>query len=151
MAENVPTGTTGDAETAGNDDARGRVGAEGVSSARDRFQSRYREVSEDVRRGAERASSEIRRGAERATSEFRRGTERASSELRRGTERAKETYRDVADSAREGYDKVRVDAGNLSREVGFYVRDNPGKALLVAAGVGFLLGLMARGRGGDDE
>lgn len=151
MAENVPTGTTGDAETAGNDDGLGRESAAGVSSARDRFQSRYREVSEDVRRGAERASSEIRRGAERATSEIRRGTERASSELRRGTERAKETYRDVADSAREGYDKVRVDAGNLSREVGFYVRDNPGKALLMAAGVGFLLGLVARGRGDDDE
>ena len=145
MAENVPTGTTGDAETAGTGDT------EGVVSARDRFESRYRQVSDDVRRGAERASSEIRRGTERATSEIRKGTERASSEIRRGAERAKETYRDVADSAREGYDKVRVDAGNVSREVGFYVRDNPGKALLMAAGVGFLLGLVARGRGGDDD
>jgi len=35
--------------------------------------------------------------------------------------------------------------------VGFYVRDNPGKALLLAAGVGFLLGLVVRGRGGDDD
>lgn len=123
MAENDPIGTPGNAETAGNRDT------EGVVSARDRFQSRYRQVSDDVRRGAERASSEIRRG----------------------TDRAKETYRDVADSAREGYDKVRVDAGNLSREVGFYVRDNPGKALLMAAGIGFLLGLVVRGRDGDDD
>lgn len=123
MAENDPIGTPGNAETAGNRDS------EGVVSARDRFQSRYRQVSEDVRRGAERASSEIRRG----------------------TDRAKETYRDVADSAREGYDKVRVDAGNLSREVGFYVRDNPAKALLMAAGIGFLLGLVVRGRDGDDD
>lgn len=123
MAENDPTGTTGNAETADNRDT------EGVVSARDRFQNRYRQVSEDVRRGAERASAEIRRG----------------------TDRAKETYRDVADSAREGYDKVRVDAGNLSREVGFYVRDNPGKALLMAAGIGFLLGLVVRGRGDYDD
>lgn len=129
MAEDAPTGAGGNAET-----ARGR-GAEGVASARDRFQrlgedvqGRYREVSEDVRRGAERATAEIRRGAERA----------------------RESYADVADNARRGYDKVRSDAGDLSREVGFYVRDNPGKALLIAAGVGFLLGLIARGRGDDD-
>jgi ElaB/YqjD/DUF883 family membrane-anchored ribosome-binding protein len=129
MAEDVP-GTGGDAET-----ARGR-GAEGMAAARERFQrlgddmqGRYRQVSDDVRRGAERASAEIRRGAERA----------------------RESYSDVADNARRGYDKVRSDAGDLTREVGFYVRDNPGKALLIAAGVGFLLGLVARGRGDDDD
>ena len=130
MAEDGPTGAEGNAEK-----ARGR-GAESVAAARERFQKlgddvqgRYREVSEDVRRGAERASAEIRRGAERA----------------------RESYQDVADNARRGYDKVRSDAGNLTREVGFYVRDNPGKALLIAAGIGFLLGLVARGRGDDDD
>lgn len=130
MAEDVPTGAGGDAET-----ARGR-GTEGVASARERFQrlgqdvqGRYRQVSDDVRRGAERASAEIRRG----------------------TERARESYADVAETARGTYDKVRSDAGNLTREMGFYVRDNPGKALLIAAGVGFLLGLIARGRGDDDD
>lgn len=129
MAEDVSTGAGGNAET-----ARERV-TEGVAAARERFQrlgddvqGRYRQVSDDVRRGAERASAEIRRGAERA----------------------REGYRDAAETARETYDKVRSDAGNLTREVGFYVRDNPGKALLIAAGVGFLLGLLARGRG-DDE
>jgi ElaB/YqjD/DUF883 family membrane-anchored ribosome-binding protein len=130
MAEDVPTGPEGNAET-----ARGR-GAESVAAARERFQrlgddmqGRYRQVSDDVRRGAERASAEIRRGAERA----------------------RESYADVADNARRGYDKVRTDAGELTREVGFYVRDNPAKALLIAAGVGFLLGLVARGRGDDDD
>lgn len=129
MADNVSTGAGGDAETAQD------RGTEGVVSARDRFQrlsedvhGRYRQVSDDVRRGAERASAEIRRG----------------------TERAREGYRDVSETARETYDKVRSDAGNLTREVGFYVRDNPGKALLIAAGVGFLLGLVMRGRD-DDE
>ena len=130
MAEDVPTGAEGSAET-----ARGR-GTDGIGAARERFQrmsdemqGRYRQVSDDVRRGAERASAEIRRGAERA----------------------RDGYQDLADNARRGYDRVRDDAGNLSREVGFYVRDNPGKALLIAAGVGFLLGLIARGRGDDDE
>jgi ElaB/YqjD/DUF883 family membrane-anchored ribosome-binding protein len=111
------------------------TGAEGVASARQRFQrlsqdvqDRYRRVSDDVRRGAERASSEIRRG----------------------TETARETYDDVAANARQGYARVRSEAGNVSREVSLYVRDNPGKSVLIAAGVGFLLGLIAR-RGGDDE
>ncbi|HEX6862905.1 MAG TPA: DUF883 C-terminal domain-containing protein [Thermoanaerobaculia bacterium] len=130
MPEDVPNGAEENAET-----ARGR-GAETVAAARERFQrlgddmqGRYRAVSADVRKGAERASAEIRRGAERA----------------------RESYSDVADNARRGYDKVRTDAGELTREVGFYVRDNPGKALLIAAGVGFLLGLVARGRGDDDD
>ena len=85
-----------------------------------------------------------------ASADVRRGAERASAEIRRGSEKAREGYQELADNARRGYDKVRSDAGNLSREVGFYVRDNPGKALLIAAGVGFLLGLIARGRGDDD-
>lgn len=111
------------------------TGAEVVNSARQRFQrlsqdvqDRYRRVSDDVRRGAERASEEIRKGA--------------------GT--ARETYDDVAENARQGYARVRSEAGNVSREVSLYVRDNPGKSVLIAAGVGFLLGLIVR-RGGDDE
>lgn len=101
--------------------------AEGVVSARDRFQrlsedvqSRYRKVSEDVRRGAERAQQEIRRGAEVA----------------------REQYQHTAERAREGYDRVRRDATRLSRDVGDYVQDNPGKSVLVAAAAGFLLGLI---------
>ena len=108
----------------------------GVASARQRFQklgddfqNRYRKVSDDVRRGAERASDEIRRGADRA----------------------RDTYEDVSRNARRSYDRVTSEAGNLTREVNLYVRDNPGKAVLIAAGVGFLLGLVARGRGSRYE
>jgi ElaB/YqjD/DUF883 family membrane-anchored ribosome-binding protein len=35
--------------------------------------------------------------------------------------------------------------------VSLYVRDNPAKAVMIAAGVGFLLGLVVRGRGGRDD
>jgi ElaB/YqjD/DUF883 family membrane-anchored ribosome-binding protein len=135
-------GSTPNAET-----ARERDDTEDVASARERFQR----LSQDVRGRYDSVSQDVRRGAERAAAEIRRGTERASSELRRGTERARETYQDVADNARRQYDRVRSDAGNLTREVGFYVRDNPGKALLMAAGVGFLLGLVVRGRSDDEE
>ena len=122
MAETNNPGTTDNAETAREE------GARGVVSARERFQrltnevqDRYQAVSDDVRRGAERATNEIRRGAEAA---------------RQG--------------AREGYDKVRESAGQWSRDLSFYVRDNPGKSMLIAAGVGFLIGLLVR-RGRDEE
>ena len=128
MAENSETGAVGSAETARED-------AEGVVTARDRFQrlssevqSRYQQVSEDVRRGAERASQEIRRG----------------------TERARERYGEVAESARERYTQVRERSGELSRDLTHYVRDNPGRSIAIAAGVGFLVGLLVR-RGRDED
>lgn len=113
----------------GNAEMARESSSEGVVSARDRFQNRYRTMTEDVRRGAERASSEIRRG----------------------TETARQTYREVSDNARRGYTRVRSEAGNLSREVSLFVRDNPAKAVAIAAGVGFLLGLLVRRGRGDDE
>lgn len=81
----------------------------------DGMQDRFREASEDVRHGAERASEEIRRGYDRASQ-----------------------------AAREGYDRVEKDFQSLSRDVNAYVRDNPGKSVMLAAGVGFLLGLLMR-------
>jgi ElaB/YqjD/DUF883 family membrane-anchored ribosome-binding protein len=108
---------------------------EGVVSARQRFQRlsdevqhRYRHVSDDVRRGAERASTEIRRGGEVA----------------------RDRYREASETARVQYDRFRSEAGNVSREVGLYVRDNPGKAVAIAAGLGFLLGLIVRRREPED-
>jgi ElaB/YqjD/DUF883 family membrane-anchored ribosome-binding protein len=45
---------------------------------------------------------------------------------------------------------VRRNAGEWSREANYYVKDNPAKSLLIAAGVGFLLGLIVR-RGSNDD
>lgn len=81
----------------------------------DGVQDRFREASEDVRHGAERASEEIRRGYERASQ-----------------------------AAREGYGRVEKDLQSLSRDVNAYVRDNPGKSVVLAAAAGFLLGFLMR-------
>lgn len=81
----------------------------------DGVQDRFREASEDVRHGAERASEEIRRGYERASQ-----------------------------AAREGYVRVEKDLQGLSRDVNAYVRDNPGKSVVLAAAAGFLLGFLMR-------
>ena len=140
MAERTNPGDPENAELARDTDG-------GVVSARQRFQKlgddlqdRYKKVSEDVQDRYKKVSEDVKRGAERA-----------SSEIRRGAERAKETYGEVAENAERSYRRVRSEAGNLSREVSLYVRDNPGKSVLIAAGVGFLLGLIARRRGDDDD
>ena len=122
---------------AGRDDSsaeRADSAREGVVSARQRFQrlseevqERYHDVSEDVRRGAERASAELRRGAGAA----------------------RERYESAAESARQGYDRLRRDTGNVTSQVNDYVRENPGKSVLIAAGVGFLLGMIVRRRDTD--
>ena len=47
---------------------------------------------------------------------------------------------------REGYDRARHDLDDRLADANDYIRENPGKAVLIAAGVGFLFGLMFRSR-----
>jgi len=58
-------------------------------------------------------------------------------------------YSKASDAMRGGYNKVRekvedVDFGAITDQVRSYVRSNPGKALLISVGVGFLVGLLLR-------
>ena len=71
--------------------------------------------------------------------------------------RAKEFFGQKYDTAsgkvRDGYNTMRekvedVDFGAITDQVRTYVRSNPGKALLISVGVGFLIGLLLRH---DDE
>ncbi len=102
--------------------------ADTVVPAQDRFSpNRYQRISDDVRRGAERAKTELRRGAERA----------------------RETYQDAAENARVGFERVRAETGTVTQDVNAWVRDNPARSVMIAAGVGFLFGMLVR-RNDDD-
>ena len=59
-------------------------------------------------------------------------------------EAAKKTYGTVKDKVAE------ADMGAVLEQVKAYVRENPGKALVMSVGAGFLLGLLLR-RGDDEE
>jgi ElaB/YqjD/DUF883 family membrane-anchored ribosome-binding protein len=64
-----------------------------------------------------------------------------------------EKYESASGAVRDGYNTVReqvedVDFGAITDQVRTYVRSNPGKALLISVGVGFLIGLLLRR---DDE
>lgn len=58
-------------------------------------------------------------------------------------------YEAAAGAARNAYSSARekvddVDFGAVTDQVRTYVRSNPGKALLISVGVGFLIGLLLR-------
>jgi len=65
-----------------------------------------------------------------------------------------EKYESASGAVRDGYNAMRervedVDFGAITDHVRAYVRSNPGKALLISVGVGFLIGLLLRRD--DDE
>jgi len=65
-----------------------------------------------------------------------------------------EKYSAASEAARNGYNQVRekvedVDFGAVADQVRSYVRSNPGKALLISVGVGFVIGLLLRSE--DEE
>jgi ElaB/YqjD/DUF883 family membrane-anchored ribosome-binding protein len=109
---------------------------DGVAAARDKFNR----IADDVQDRYKKASKDMRRNAERA-----------SRELKRTAEVAKEQYQDAAESVRKGYTKARKETTRIAQDVSEYVRENPGKSVLIAAGVGFLLGLVLRRRDADDD
>jgi ElaB/YqjD/DUF883 family membrane-anchored ribosome-binding protein len=95
---------------------------EGVEYAKERLG----EVAKDVEKRYQKVAEEMRKEAEKAK------------------EKAKERMDVAVEGLRTGYDKVRKDVGELTDDFNDYVRDNPGKAVLIAAAVGFVVGLLIR-------
>jgi ElaB/YqjD/DUF883 family membrane-anchored ribosome-binding protein len=106
-----------------------------------------RDIADD---GVERARERFEEAAET----FEGGVRRTRREMRRRAEELGEATREKYDRAVEGvqrgYEKVRKDAADLADDVNTYVRENPGKSVLMAAGAGFVLGLLMRGRRRDE-
>lgn len=96
---------------------------DGLDEARERFE----EVADELSRSARRTQRDVRRRAERL-----------------GTA-ARERYEAASETVRTGYNKARRQAAELSGEVDVFVRENPGKSILIAAGIGFVIGLLVRG------
>ena len=64
-------------------------------------------------------------------------------------------YGEASGAMRDAYNQARekvedVDFGGLADQVRAYVRSNPGKALLMSIGAGFVIGLLLR-RSDDEE
>jgi ElaB/YqjD/DUF883 family membrane-anchored ribosome-binding protein len=73
----------------------------------------------------------------------------ASGRFDRAREFVGDKYTAASDAMRDRYNTVRekvddVDFGAITDQVRSYVRSNPGKALLISVGAGFLMGLLLR-------
>ena len=119
-------------------EATGKAVQERLQTARDKFS----EVAENLGKGAGTASSKVKEKTGQATTKVKEKAGQVSTV-------ARERYGVAAERAKQGYDKARKDLDHLTQDVNEYVRDNPGKAVLIAAGVGFLIGLIFRGRSHD--
>lgn len=80
----------------------------------------------------------------------------AGGRFGRAKEFVGEKYANAADSVKEKYSAARekveeIDFKAMTEQVRDYVRANPGKALLISVGVGFLIGLLLRRGDGDED
>ena len=79
----------------------------------------------------------------------------AGDRFGKAKEFAREKVGAASDAMKNQYNRVRervddVDFGAIADQVRSYVRSNPGKALLISVGAGFLIGLLLR-RSSDED
>ena len=135
MTDNVKDFDSGkDKQAAGEAESSGSKVSEQLDKAREKFT----EVAGEV----EKKAKAIGAGAGKATQQVKESAEKASVV-------AKEKYGVAREKVKVGYDKARKDMDTLVEDVNEYTRDNPGKAVLIAAGIGFVLGMLIRPRRHD--
>ena len=94
---------------------------------------------EAVAEGVEKARSAVSHGVDAARERMRDAG--LSSKVRKASTRAGEVAREKLG---HGYERARKDLDQLVGDVNVYVRDNPGRAVLIAASAGFVLGFLLR-------
>lgn len=65
-------------------------------------------------------------------------------------------YSAASDAMKNQYNRLKesvddVDFGEVTDQVRTYIRSNPGKALLISVGVGFVIGLLLRRDDGEED
>lgn len=116
-----------------------------MADTHEKNDGKARERLEQARDKLYEAADDVRERAGRIAGDAERGASKAGATIRDG---ARQGYRAATEKLGEGYERMSRDWGRKSSGWADTVRDNPGRALLVAAGVGFVLGLIFRQRGG---
>lgn len=81
-------------------------------------------------------------------------SDEASTRFGKAKDFVSEKYEKASGAVRDQYNKAKekiddVDFGAVTDQVRSYVRSNPGKALLISVGVGFIIGLLLRRDDGE--
>ena len=85
-----------------------------------------------------------------------RGDQDDASRFSKAREFVNDKYSAAAGAARDTYNQMRekvedVDFGGITDQIRTYVRSNPGKALLISIGAGFVIGLLLRRSESDED
>ena len=83
------------------------------------------------------------------------GTDSEANRFNRAKDYVNDKYSTASDAVKNQYNRARekfddVDFGAITDQVRSYVRSNPGKALLISVGVGFVIGLLLRRDDNED-
>lgn len=109
--------------------------------------SRVRESAGGTKEAS--AKEVVAEKVEQAREATREKAERLRQQASETRDRARESYEETVDHLRDGYSRFQNDVGNWGDDLGDFVRESPAKAVLIACGAGFLIGLLFRGRGRD--
>lgn len=112
---------------------------EGMDSLIDRTRDAVVGVADRAEQGVESAAKRVTKRAHLAGEYVRDGAETAS----RGAHRRVEG---VANAIDRGYTRARGDLTRAATAATDFVAENPGKAMLIAASGGFVLGMLVRRR-----
>ena len=101
---------------------------------------------EAVAEGVEKARSAVSHRVDAARDRMRDSklSDRVKKASNRAGDAAREGYGVAKEKLGSGYERARKDLDQLVGDVNVYVRDNPGRAVLIAASVGFVLGFLLR-------
>ena len=101
---------------------------------------------EAVAEGVEKARSAVSHGVDAARERMKDSplSERVKKASARAGEAAQGGYGAAKEKLGHGYERARKDLDQLVGDVNVYVRDNPGRAVLIAAAAGFVLGFLLR-------
>jgi len=111
----------------------------GVDSLIDRTRDAVVGATDRTERGVESAAERVVKKAHAAGRHVRDGAESASLGAHRRVE-------STAKAIDRGYTRVRSDLSRAAKATTGYVTENPGKAMLLAASAGFLVGMLVHRR-----
>ena len=99
-------------------------------------------------------ASKLGKAKEFANQKYTAASESIKSGYDSAAESVKSTYGAASESVKDRYTAVKgkideIDFDQVTDQVRGYVRSNPGKALLISVGIGFVFGMLMR-RGDDD-
>ncbi len=95
----------------------------------------------DLKSQAVHAAEELRSAAAARANQLKQSVQEQAENISESATEKAQQFKDVAET---GWEDAKIKAQDLIQEGEAYVRENPGKSVITALGVGFVLGLLFR-------